>query len=165
MKKFFKSVLKPIAFPNYGAEVLMFIPRVLAGLVLSLEYGSSKFGVPWSESEEPLRFFEVAAWFPEDIEKFGFVFGLAPHAFAWLAAFTETIGALFFSLGLFTRFWSFMLAVTMLTAIIFQKLPKALEWGSSWPLLPAAGFLWLSLIGLIFGGGRLSLDYLTFRKR
>lgn len=165
MKNFMWRLLQPTAYPNWFAEILQAIPRVLGGLLLTLEFGSSKFGVPWSNSEQPLGFFEVAAWFPEDVAAFGAPFSWAPHFLAWMAAFAETVGAVFLSLGLFTRFWAFLLVATMLTAIFLQKWPNVLEYGSSWPALPAAGFLWISFNALIFGSGRTGLDYWIFRKK
>lgn len=165
MKELVFRFLRPTAYPNWLAETLQAIPRALGGLLLTLEFGSSKFGVPWSNSEEPLGLFEVAAWFPEDVAAFGAPFSWFPHFLAWMAAFTETIGAVFLSLGLFTRFWALLLSATMLTAIFLQKWPNVLEYGSSWPALPAAGFLWISFYTLIFGSGRLGIDYLIFRKK
>lgn len=165
MKKYLLQSLKPTLYPNYGAEILAAIPRVLGGLLLSLEFGSSKFGVPWSQAEKPLGFFEVASWFPEDVANFGVPFSWAPYFFAWTVAFTETIGGLFISLGLFTRYWSFLLAAAMLGAIFLQKWPSAMEYGSSWPLLPAAGFLWIAFYGLIFGSGRIGLDFWLFGRK
>ncbi len=165
MKKILNSFLKPLPYPNWIAEILLALPRVLGGIVLTLEYGSSKFGVPWSNSEEPLGLFQVASWFPEDVANFGAPYSWAPHFLAWLAAFTETIGALFLSLGLFTRFWSMMLVGTMLTAMFLQKWANVIEWGSSWPLLPAAGFLWIAFNGMVFGSGRTGLDYLFFGRK
>jgi len=165
MKKFLLSALRPTSYPNWLSELAAFLPRFFGGIILTLEFGSSKFGVPWSDSEEPLGFMQVASWFPEDVANFGMPFSWAPHFFAWMAAFTETIGALFISIGLGTRYWSALLAATMITAIFLQKWGQAMEYGSSWPLLPAAGFLWISIYGMIFGSGRLGLDWLLFRKK
>ena len=131
--------------------------------MLSFEFGSSKFGMPWSVSEE-LGLFQVAAWFPEDVSKFGIPFSLAPTVFAWLGAAAEAIGGLFLTVGLGTRIWSFLLSITMLTAIFLQKWPEAMEYASSWPLLPAAGFLWLSIYSLVLGSGKYGVDYLISRK-
>ena len=143
LKSLFKNSLKPVVFDHWVMNVLISIPRVLGGLMLCFEFGSSKFGMPWSTSDE-LGLFEVASWFPEDVAKFGLPFVLAPTFFAWLGAASEAIGGLFLAFGLGTRITSALLSVTMLTAIFFQKWPDAMEYGSSWPLLPALGFLWIS---------------------
>jgi putative oxidoreductase len=52
----------------------------------------------------------------------------------------------------------------MLTAIFLQKWPDAMEYGSSWPLLPAIGFLWISVYSIVLGSGKFGLDYLISRK-
>lgn len=144
-------------------NLLIAVPRILGGLMLSFEFGSSKFGMPWSTTED-LGLFEVANWFPEDVSKFGIPFILAPTLFAWLGAATEAIGGLFLVIGLGTRIWSVLLSITMLTAIFFQKWPDAVEYGSSWPLLPATGFLWISIYSIALGSGKFGIDYLISRK-
>ena len=90
MKKFFSTLNrlnKPLALPNWYSNALVAIPRILAGLMLCLEFGSSKFGMPWSTTEE-MGLFQVADGFPEGVAEFGFPFSLSPHLFAWLAAAT-----------------------------------------------------------------------------
>ncbi|ALM06598.1 DoxX family protein [Sediminicola sp. YIK13] len=163
LKSFTKWNLKPIAITSLWGNILFAIPRILCGLLLTLDFGSSKFGMPWSNSEEPLALFEVASWFPEDVAKFGIPFSLAPWLFAWLGAASEAIGGLFLALGLATRFWGLMIGLTMLTAIFFQQWPKVLEQGV-WPILPALGFLWVSIYALVFGSGKIGLDHLISRK-
>lgn len=150
-------------FDRWYSNATIAIPRILGGLMLSFEFGSSKFGMPWSTTED-LGLLQVAAWFPEDVAKFGVPFSLAPTLFAWLGAASEAIGGLFLALGLGTRIWSTLLVITMLTAIFLQKWPDAMEYGSSWPLLPAAGFLWISLYSLVFGSGKFGIDYLLMKK-
>ena len=62
-------------------------------------------------------------------------------------------------LGLFTRFARFMVMCTMLVVIFFQK------WGGEvWEMLPALGFLWISLYAIVMGSGRFGLDYLIAKK-
>ena len=163
IKSYLKELSKPIIFEHWYMNFLVTIPRVLGGLMLCFEFGSSKFGMPWSTTDE-LGLFQVANWFPEDVAKFGIPFALAPTSFAWLGAATEAIGGLFLTIGLGTRIWSFLLSVTMLTAIFFQKWPDAVEYGSSWPLLPAIGFLWISIYSIVIGSGKYGLDYLISKK-
>lgn len=141
----------------------MALPRIFGGLLLAFEFGSSKFGMPWSITDE-MGLFQVAAWFPEDVAKFGGLFALAPGLFAWMAAATEAIGGLFLVLGLGTRIWGGLLALTMLSAIFLQKWPEVMEYGSSWPILPALGFLWIAIYALLFGSGKIGIDYLLTKK-
>lgn len=163
LKSYLGDIVKPIVFDKWYMNILTSIPRVIGGLMLCFEFGSSKFGMPWSTTDE-LGLFQVASWFPEDVSKFGIPFVLAPTLFAWLGAATEAIGGLFLAIGLGTRIWSVLLSVTMLTAIFFQKWPDAMEYGSSWPLLPAIGFLWISIYSIGLGSGKFGLDYLISRK-
>jgi len=157
------NILKPVILDSWVMNILIAIPRILGGLLLCLEFGSSKFGMPWSTTEE-MGMFQVADWFPEDVANFGLPFSLAPVFFAWMGAATEAIGGIFLALGLGTRFWSALIAFTMLIAIFLQKWPDLMEYGSSWPVLPAAGFLWLSLYSLVLGSGKIGLDYLITKK-
>ena len=163
IKSYLKRLTKPIIFEKWYMNLLITLPRVLGGLMLCFEFGSSKFGMPWSTTNE-LGLFQVASWFPEDISKFGFPFVLAPKLFAWIGAAAEAIGGLFLAIGLGTRIWSILLSITMLTAIFFQKCPDAMEYGSSWPLLPAIGFLWISIYSIVLGSGKFGVDYLISRK-
>ena len=147
----------------WAPNLLLAIPRIFCGLLLSLDFGASKFGMPWTDPEQGLGLFEVAAWFPEDVANFGPPFSLAPVAFAWLGAASEAIGGLFLTLGLGTRFWALLIALTMLTAVFFQKWGEILEQGV-WPALPAIGFLWVAVYSLALGGGKFSLDQLLRSK-
>ncbi len=161
--RMFRRILIPQSFSSFGNNLALAIPRILGGLMLCFEFGSSKFGMPWSTTNE-MGLFEVASWFPEDIAKFGLPFSLAPLLFAWLAAASEAIGGLFLAFGLGTRIWGALLTCTMLTAIFLQKWPDVLEYGSSWPILPAAGFLWISIYAVVFGSGKYGIDYLLTKK-
>ena len=162
-KSLLNFILCPHEIGSWGVNILYAIPRFFAGMMLTLDFGSSKFGVPWTSSEQGLGFFEVASWFPEDVANFGPPFSWAPWFFAWMAGFSETIGGLFLALGLGTRFWALLITLTMLTAIFFQKWGDFLEQGF-WAFLPAAGFLWVSIYCLIFGSGKLGLDYWVSKR-
>jgi len=158
-KAFFKKVITPLKIENWLANILIAIPRFVGGILLAIDFGASKFGMPWTDAEQNLSLFEVASWFPEDVEKFGFPFSVAPWFFAWMGAASEAIGGLFLALGLFTRFSAFLIMSTMLVAIFFQK------WGDgTWGMLPAMGFLWLSIYTLVLGSGKLGLDYPLSKK-
>ena len=163
MKKTLKKWIKPLKFEGWGANILFAVPRFLAGIVLAIDFGASKFGMPWTGADRELGLFEVAAWFPDDVAQFGAPFSWAPVIFAWIGAATEAIGGIFLAVGLGTRFWAFMIGSTMLVAIFFQKWSDFLEQGA-WSILPALGFLWISIYCLIFGSGKLGLDHWIAKK-
>lgn len=153
--KFLSQLNQPSYLKNYASDLAFALSRIIAGLLLTLDFGSSKFGLPWSNGSEELGLFQVASWFPADVANFGFPFDLAPHFFAWMGAASEAIGGFLLVLGLFTRFSSFLVACTMLVAIFFQK------WGGgTWGMLPAMGFLWVAIQGMVLGSGRFGLDHL-----
>lgn len=159
LKKLTIQLLKPARLNNWFSDFLIAVPRIVAGLLLAIDFGASKFGMPWTDPEKNLSLFEVAAWFPEDVEKFGFPFSIAPVFFAWMAAATEAIGGFFLAIGFKTRPISLLVCLTMLTAIFFQK------WGQgTWGMLPAMGFLWVSIYSLVLGSGRIGLDYYIVKK-
>lgn len=157
------STLRPTNINSLFANILIAFPRIFCGLILSFDFGSSKFGMPWTDSNQNLSLLEVASWFPEDIAKFGFPFSISPLLFAWLAGASEAIGGLFLALGLGTRFWSAMIGITMLVAIFYQKWPDVMEQGV-WPILPALGFLWVCVYCLVLGSGKFGFDYLISKK-
>ncbi|MBK6364387.1 MAG: hypothetical protein IPF52_13175 [Saprospiraceae bacterium] len=70
------------------------------GFLLATNFGAAKFGMPWSPEENNLGLFEVAFWFPGDVEAFGPPFSWFPVFFAWMAAFSEAVGGLFWILVL-----------------------------------------------------------------
>ncbi len=159
MKKFFKILTTPFLQNHWSADFLFAIPRFICGMMLTLSFGSDKFGMPWTATGQNLKLFEVAAWFPEDVANFGGIFAIAPVFFAWMGAFSEAVGGLFLALGLQTRLASFLIMCTMLGAIFFQK------WGQGmWGMLPAMGFLWVSIYNLYLGSGRFGLDYLIAKN-
>lgn len=154
VKRLFLNLMSSSKMNNWAADIAIALPRIICGLLLAINFGSSKFGMPWTDSEQGLALFEVAGWFPEDVAQFGAPFSWAPVFFAWMGAASEAIGGVFLALGLQTRISAFLLSCTMLTAIFFQK------WGGgTWGMLPAMGFLWVSVYSLVLGSGRVGLDY------
>ncbi|MEO9483868.1 MAG: S41 family peptidase [Ekhidna sp.] len=134
-------------------DAMVAIPRIICGLLLAFDFGSSKFGVPWSSNDLP--FLGIPEWFVQDVATFGGIFALTPYFFAWIAAASETIGGLMLALGLKTRVASFLIMSTMFGAIFLQ------QWGNGmWNMLPAAGFLWVSMHSLAMGSGRFGFDYI-----
>ena len=158
MKKI-KQLTKPMLLPFWWQDVMISIPRIVCGYLLTTNFGAAKFGMPWSPVDNNLGLFEVAFWFPKDVAAYGGLFAIAPAFFAWMGAFSEAVGGLFLLLGFQTRIASFLLLMTMLVAVFMQQINNGL-----WNCLPAMGFLWVSLYTLIMGSGRIGIDYLISKK-
>ena len=91
--------------------------------------------------------------------KFGGIFAVFPTFFAWAAVLAETFGGALLVMGLFTRFAGFTVMITMLVAIFFQK------WGGEvWEMLPAMGFLWISIYAVVMGSGTFGIDHFISEK-
>jgi len=159
MKTILNKFNKPVVQSSWMATILLAIPRFICGALLAFSFGSDKFGMPWSPSDSEFGLFEVAAWFPEDVATFGGIFALAPVLFAWLGAASEAVGGLFLMLGYKTRTASLFIACTMLVAIFFQKWDQGV-----WGMLPALGFLWVALQGLVLSSGKLGLDAVKIKR-
>jgi putative oxidoreductase len=159
MLKMLRKFLAPILLPAWWQELPLLIPRIVCGYLLTSNFGSAKFGLPWSPADNNLGFFEVAFWFPQDISEFGGIFAQFPVFFAWMGAFAEAVGGIFLLLGLLTRPFSFLIFCTMFTAAFFQQGGRGL-----WNMLPALGFMWVSLYTFILGSGRFGLDYFFIKK-
>lgn len=157
--KLLQKLTKPILLPHWSQDLLLMIPRVICGYLLTVEFGSPKFGVPWSNPDYGLGLFEVAFWFPKDVASYGGIFAIAPAFFAWMGAFSEGFGGVLLLLGLQTRLASFLIICTMLVAIFMQQIQNGL-----WNCLAAMGFLWIGLFFMILGSGRFGIDYLLTKK-
>ncbi len=155
MKKFFQYVIEPIQLPHWILDLMTALPRIACGAALAFSFGSDKFGMPWTPSHRNLDLFEVVYWFPQDVAAFGGIFAMFPIFFAWMGAFSEAIGGLMLIVGLKTRFAGFLIMCTMLVAIFLQKGGQGL-----WNVLPALGFLWVSIYTIALGSGRFGLDQL-----
>lgn len=159
MKALVLKLIKPVIQTKWQSDLLIAFPRIVCGLLLTIDFGSSKFGMPWSPEEKNLGLFEVVEWFPQDVAEYGGLFAMFPVFFAWMGAASEAIGGLFLALGLKTRVASFFIICTMLVAVFFQK------WGQGvWGMLPAMGFLWVAVYNLVLGSGRFGLDALISKK-
>ena len=156
--KSFKFLTTPVIQKHWFGDFLFAIPRIVCGFLLTSSFGSDKFGLPWSSTAN-LGFFEVAAWFPKDVAEYGGIFAMFPIFFAWMGAFSEAVGGLFFMLGFKTRIASFLIMCTMLVAIFLQK------WGQGTSsMLPAMSFLWVAIYNLVLGSGRFGIDYSISKK-
>jgi putative oxidoreductase len=156
--KIVQRLTNPILMPAWWQDLLLLLPRLVCGYLLTSDFGAAKFGLPWSPADNNLGFFEVAFWFPNDVAAYGGIFKMFPVFFAWMGAFSEAIGGIFLILGLQTRVFSFFILCTMLVAALIQ------QWGSSWNMLPAAGFAWVALFTMVLGSGRFGIDYLISKK-
>lgn len=159
MKKLLFTLTRPALQTNLIQEILLLMPRLVCGYLLTAEFGAAKFGLPWSPEEKNLGFFEVAFWFPNDVSAYGGLFALFPTFFAWMGAFSEAIGGIALLLGFQTRIFSFLIVLTMLVAMFAQQFQAGL-----WNMLPAMGFLWVGITHLALGSGRFGIDYLITRN-
>ncbi len=154
------KITKPIILPHWPQDLILTIPRIVCGYLLTVEFGSPKFGLPWSNPDNGLGLFEVAFWFPVDVAEYGGIFAIFPGFFAWMGAFAEGFGGILLALGIQTRIASFLILCTMLVAIFMQQIQNGL-----WDCLAAMGFLWIGLFYMILGSGRFGVDYLLTKKR
>ncbi|MEL6812097.1 MAG: DoxX family protein [Bacteroidota bacterium] len=155
MKRVFLKIIQPTLQKHWVADAIFAAIRFTAGMLLALDFGASKFGMPWTPSGQNLSLFEVAAWFPEDVASYGGIFAAMPIFFAWMGAFSEAVGGLFLAFGLKTRVASFLIMCTMLVAIFMQKWDQG-----TWNMLPAMSFLWVAIYHVYLGSGRFGLDNL-----
>lgn len=159
MKKFLVLLITPIVQKQWFADLVFAVIRFITGMILALQFGASKFGMPWTEKGQNLDLFEVAAWFPKDVAEYGGIFAAFPIFFAWMGAFSEAVGGILFAFGIKTRIASFLIICTMLVAIFMQK------WGQgTWAILPAMSFLWIAIYNLFLGSGRFGIDYLISKS-
>jgi putative oxidoreductase len=158
MTSWLARLLRPMDLP-LPAELLLLVPRIVCGYMLTMYFGAPKFGLPWSPPDNNLGFFEVAWWFPNDVSAFGPPFSWFPALFAWMGAFAEGVGGVALLLGLGSRVFAFLVMCTMLVAIFCQ------QWQAGyWNMLPATGFVWFSLFTMVLGAGRFSLDAWLSRR-
>jgi putative oxidoreductase len=157
--KLITTITNPVLMPHWLLDVLLTIPRIVCGYLLTVEFGSPKFGLPWSNPDNGLGFFEVAFWFPQDVAQYGGIFAIAPVFFAWMGAFAEGVGGIMLALGIQTRISGFFIMCTMLVAVLMQQWNEGI-----WMMLPAMGFLWIGIFYMVLGSGRFGIDYLFTKK-
>ena len=154
-----RRITKPVLLPFWWQDLLLAIPRVVCGYLLTSSFGADKCGLPWSPADRNLGLFEIVFWFPEDVSNYGGIFAKFPVFFAWMAGFSEAVGGFLFMLGFQTRISALLILTTMMGAIFLQQIQQGM-----WNTLPALGFLWVSIYSLTIGSGRFGLDYLLFKK-
>jgi len=157
--KLLQKITVPTKLPYWWQDLLLSIPRIICGYLLAIEFGASKFGLPWSPIDNNLGLFEVAFWFPNDVAAYGGIFAAFPVFFAWMGAFSEALGGILLVVGFQTRIVSFLVMCTMLVAIFMQQINNGL-----WNCLPAMGFLWASIFTMILGSGRFGIDFLLTKN-
>jgi putative oxidoreductase len=154
-----KQVTKPTLLPHWLQDLVLALPRIIYGYFLTMNFGSSKFGLPWSPADKNLGLFEVAFWFPNDVAEYGGIFALMPAFLAWMAAFSEAVGGLAWIIGFQTRVFSFLIFCTMGVVVFVHQMQYGL-----WNMLPGMGMLFIALIGMALGSGRFGIDYLISKK-
>ena len=120
--RLYKALIKPVTQSHFLSDLLFSIPRIVCGILLAVDFGASKFGMPWSPDDKNLGLFEVAYWFPGDVAEYGGIFAMFPVFFAWMGAFSEAVGGILLAIGLKTRVAAFLIMCTMLVAIFGQKM-------------------------------------------
>lgn len=155
MKELLRKILTPKKL-DLSLDLAVAIPRIVYGYLLTAEFGSPKFGLPWSDPDKNLGLFEVAFWFPNDVAEYGGIFAMMPAFLAWMAAFSEGVGGIAWILGFQTRIFSFLIFCTMLVVVFVHQI----QYGY-WNMLPGMGILWIAAISMIAGSGRFGLDFIT----
>ncbi len=125
-----------LPFPSSTAELALLVPRVFAGLAMSLAHGKGKF--PPSEK------------FVSGVGEMGLP---APEVFAWLASSAEFLGGLGLAFGFLTRLSSFGILSTMCVAAFVAHAADPFQ-NKELSLL----YLSIAFAFMIIGGGRFSLD-------
>jgi len=149
----------PLTLPHWSQDAALTLPRLVCGYFMAFDFGSQKFGMPWSDPDLNLGFFEVAFWFPNDVAEFGGPFALFPVFFAWMGGFSEAVGGLMLMAGFQTRLAGLLIFVTMLVAAFCQQMQNGY-----WNMLPALGFSFIAWYAMVLGSGRFGLDHLIAKK-
>ena len=98
----------------------------------------------------------IAEWF----DSIGIPF---PLLNAYLATVTETLGVLLLALGLFTRFISIPLIITMIVAIVTVHGVNGFEAGNNGFEIPLYYIVMLFVL-LVYGSGKISIDSIISKK-
>ena len=96
--KLFTKITKPNLLPHWSQDLTVTILRIACGNLLAFNFGSDKFGMPWSPIDKNLGFFEVAFWFTNDVASYGGIFGVTLVFFAWMGSFQKKMADCFYCL-------------------------------------------------------------------
>jgi len=129
-------------------ETSYFILRFSTGMMMCYYHGWSKITADVSRWEKLGS--SLTQWIGSEILNI-------PLGF--MASFAESIGALFIAIGFLSRPAAFLLGFTMLVASS-KKIGEVGIDGSELPLL----FLMLSIVVLLKGSGKYSVDQYLFKK-
>ena len=138
-----------VNFLNRNRDIGILLIRIAVGLAFIFVYGKMKmFGGPdlWGKIGANMSIIGIT---------------FAPVFWGFLNACAEFIGGIFFTLGLFTRFTSFIMAFNMFVAAMTHFSAHD-PWSK--PIVPIQ-LLSVFIAMIFFGGGNYSLDYLIFKKR
>ena len=128
-----------------GNDTGLFILRLVFGLVLIYGHGFEKMSVVLSGQE--IQFMDPI--------------GIGASTSYYLAAFAEGVCAILLILGLFSRIATLILSINFVVIFIFH----AFLVGDGFDVLELRFFYLFSFIALtLTGPGKLSLDYLLFRR-
>lgn len=123
-------------------DLALLLLRLFVGLTMAFGHGLSKLPPP-----EQLVQGVTAMGFP------------APTLFAWCAALAEFVGGILIAVGLLTRPAALSLAFTMFIAFFVVHGADAFN-------VKELSFLYMgaSLVIMLIGAGKLSLDHVLFKK-
>lgn len=140
------STLMPVPAPVRAWGLL--VARLILGVVL-VAHGWQKF-TEWGLAGTTASFQEMGV--------------PAPPASALIAAIVELGGGVLLLLGLFTTVAGFLVALTMLGAVLFVHAPHGVfVAGNGWELVAVIGLA--ALVFALVGPGRISLDALIAGRR
>tara|TARA_R110000744_G_scaffold73008_5_gene146388 strand:- start:68 stop:556 length:489 start_codon:yes stop_codon:yes gene_type:complete len=154
-----KKLIIPFRIDALLPNVLVLIPRIFTGYLLSFVFAVNKFGTPWTPKSAELGLLEVSDWFVDLVRQFGVPFSYMPEFFAWSVGMTEALGGLLLILGLNTRITAFFVTITMFTTIVFRP------WDDTWSIIPTFTLFCLGLFFMGFGSGKFGLDYFITKRR
>lgn len=130
-------------------NILLLLIRLWLAFVM-IKNGNSVMGIITSPDER--EFFRK--WFGEELH---FPF---PVLMAFLAKGSEFIGGILLAPGLFTRISAAFVAFTMLVATLSANLGENFNIDGGFTI----SYFFFSLIFVVWGGGKFSLDYLFLKK-
>ena len=144
-----RSIIKPVTKTNALWDILLLILRLWLGYVM-LKNG--RFFYQMFSSKEDRDFFE--GWFGKDLH---FPY---PLFMAYLAKGENFFGGILVLSGLYTRVGASLIAFTMLVATLSANIGK--NWGVDGTI--TVSFCLFAIILLYWGGGRIRIESLSFKR-